>query len=121
MGRAEAPAEPGRERRGYEHVVVNVKPRKRLTDLKDMKGLLVQTTLRINDKIYREAKAEAARIGITVTQFIEKALQSELQRSANSSHQEDIQERNEIMEALLRRTARFRVGRKPKREEMNAR
>jgi len=86
-----------------------------------MKDLLVQTTLRINDNIYREAKAEAARIGITLTQFIEKALQSELQRSAISSHQVAIRERNEIMEALLRRTAHFRVGRKPRREEMNAR
>ena len=92
-----------------------------LTDLRDMKDLLVQTTLRINDNIYREAKAEAARIGITLTQFIEKALQSELDRSANSSQQEEVRERNEIMEALLRRTAHFRVGRKPRREKMNAR
>jgi hypothetical protein len=89
--------------------------------MQDMKDLLVQTTLRINDNIYREAKAEAARIGITLTQFIEKALQSELERSANSLQQEEIRERNEIMEALVRRTAHFRVGRKPKREEMNAR
>jgi hypothetical protein len=81
----------------------------------------VQTTLRINDKVYREAKAEAARIGITLTQFIERALESELKRIANLSHQKDIEERNEMLEALLRRTARFRVGQKPTRQEMNAR
>jgi antitoxin component of RelBE/YafQ-DinJ toxin-antitoxin module len=81
----------------------------------------VQTTLRIDDKIYREAKAEAARLGITLTHFIERALEFQLQQSADSLHQKDIQERNKMMEALLRRTARFRVDRKPTREEMNAR
>ena len=81
----------------------------------------MQTTLRINDELYRQAKAEAARIGITLTEFIEKALASEIQRSANSSQHKEIEERNQLMEALLRRTARFRVGRKPTREEMNAR
>jgi hypothetical protein len=81
----------------------------------------VQTTLRIDDKIYREAKAEAARLGITLTHFIERALEFQLQQPADSLHQKDIQERNKLMEALLRRTARFRVGRKPTREEMNAR
>jgi hypothetical protein len=34
----------------------------------------MQTTLRIDDEIYREAKAEAAREGITLTKFIEEAL-----------------------------------------------
>ncbi|HTD15899.1 MAG TPA: hypothetical protein VK673_12005 [Chthoniobacterales bacterium] len=81
----------------------------------------MQTTLRINDRVYRQAKAEAARVGITLTQFIERALESEIQRSANLSYEKDIQERNELMEALLRRTASFRVGRKPTRQEMNAR
>jgi hypothetical protein len=82
---------------------------------------VMQTTLRINDKLYREAKAEAARTGITLTEFIENALKSQLRKSADSGHQSDIEERNQIMEALLRRTARFRVGRRPTREEMNAR
>ena len=98
---------------------------RRLTDLTgptDMKDfLLMQTTLRINDRIYRQAKAEAARVGITLTEFIERALASEIRRSANLSQEKDIQERNELMEALLRRTAGFRVGRKPTRQEMNAR
>jgi hypothetical protein len=86
-----------------------------------MKDSLVQTTLRINDRVYRQAKAEAARVGITLTEFIERALESEIQRSANLTREKDIQERNELMEALLRRTAGFRVGRKPTRQEMNAR
>jgi predicted HicB family RNase H-like nuclease len=34
----------------------------------------MQTTLRIDDEIYRQAKAEAAREGIILTKFIEEAL-----------------------------------------------
>ena len=37
------------------------------------------TTLRIDDRLYREAKAAAARQGITVTRFIEEALRLKLQ------------------------------------------
>ncbi|WP_299430419.1 toxin-antitoxin system HicB family antitoxin [uncultured Meiothermus sp.] len=39
----------------------------------------MQTTLRINDALYRKAKAEAARQGITLTQFLEEALRLRLQ------------------------------------------
>ncbi|RIH84972.1 toxin-antitoxin system HicB family antitoxin [Calidithermus roseus] len=39
----------------------------------------MQTTLRINDELYRKAKAEAARQGITLTQFLEEALRLRLQ------------------------------------------
>jgi hypothetical protein len=42
----------------------------------------MQTTLRIDDEIYREAKAEAAREGITLTKFIEEALCLRLGRMA---------------------------------------
>lgn len=34
----------------------------------------MQTTLRIDDALYREAKTAAAREGITITRFIEAAL-----------------------------------------------
>jgi len=34
----------------------------------------MQTTLRINDEVFREAKAEAAREGMTLTRFLEEAL-----------------------------------------------
>ncbi len=37
------------------------------------------TTLRIDDRLYREAKAAAARQGITITRFIEEALRLKLQ------------------------------------------
>lgn len=40
----------------------------------------MQTTLRIDDQLYREAKAEAAREGITLTRFLEDALRSKLHR-----------------------------------------
>jgi len=43
----------------------------------------MQTTLRINDGIYRQAKAEAAREGITLTRFIEEALALRLQGAAS--------------------------------------
>jgi hypothetical protein len=41
----------------------------------------MQTTLRIQDDIYREAKAEAAREGISMTRFLESALRMRLGRS----------------------------------------
>lgn len=34
----------------------------------------MQTTMRINDAIFREAKSEAAREGMTLTRFLEEAL-----------------------------------------------
>lgn len=41
----------------------------------------MQTTLRINDEIYRAAKAEATREGITLTRFLESALRLRLRNS----------------------------------------
>lgn len=38
----------------------------------------MQTTLRINDQLYREAKAEAAREGVTLTRFLEEGLRLRL-------------------------------------------
>ena len=83
----------------------------------------VQTTLRIDDAIYREAKAGAARLGLTLTRFIEEALRQRVaaSRKGQSARQSEIEERNRLMESLLRRTANFRVGRKPTREEMHER
>lgn len=83
----------------------------------------MQTTLRIDDTTYREAKAEAARLGLTLTRFIEEALRQRIasSRPGDAARQREIDERNRLMDALLRRTARFRVGRKPTRAEMNDR
>lgn len=86
----------------------------------------MQTTLRIDDAIYREAKAEAARRGVTLTRFLEEALRQKI-ASGRGDHREhherraEVKERDRLMEALLKRTARFRVGKHPTREEMNAR
>jgi hypothetical protein len=44
----------------------------------------MQTTLRIDDTIYRQAKAEAAREGITLTRFIEEALRLRLERTGEA-------------------------------------
>lgn len=40
----------------------------------------MQTTLRIDDRLYREAKAEAARQGVTLTRFLEEGLRLRLER-----------------------------------------
>jgi hypothetical protein len=80
----------------------------------------MQTILRIDDALYREAKAEAARCGVTITRFIEDALRQRLSDQLNEDTvlQVEIAERNQLMEALLQRTAHFRVGSRPTREEM---
>jgi hypothetical protein len=83
----------------------------------------MQTTLRIDGVTYREAKAEAARLGLTVTRFIEEAIHKHVASSRHESatRQSEIEERNRLMESLLRRTVHFRVGRKPTRKETNER
>lgn len=83
----------------------------------------MQTTLRINDHIYREAKAEAARLGITLTRFIEDALRERVAGGAEgvSNRNDEVAERDRLMESLLSATAHFRVGTRPKREESHER
>lgn len=81
----------------------------------------MQTTLRIDDEIYRVAKAEAARRGETLTRFIEQALRDRIERDAERKADREAAERDRLMEALLRRTAHFRIGARPSREEMNDR
>jgi len=83
----------------------------------------MQTTLRLDDAIYRAAKAEAAKRGLTLTKFIETALQSQIEMPLKpiDSFRAEIDERNRLMEELLQRTAHFRIGPKPTRDEMNER
>lgn len=81
----------------------------------------MQTSLRIDDEVYRAAKAQAAHDGTTLTRFIEEALRAHIARAANRSGSDEARERDRLMEGLLRRTAHFRVGRKPTREEANER
>ena len=40
----------------------------------------MQTTLRIDDQLYREAKAEAARTGVTLTRFLEEGIRLRLEK-----------------------------------------
>lgn len=79
----------------------------------------MQTTLRIDGETYRAAKAEAARRGMTITRFIEEALRQRL--AARGPEDAAAAERDRLMEALLRRTAHFRVGRRPTRREASER
>jgi len=81
----------------------------------------MQTTLRIDDEVYRDAKVQAAREGATLTRFIEEALRERIARSATAVASAEVKERDRLMEALLKRTVHFRVGRRPTREEMNER
>jgi len=39
----------------------------------------MQTTLRLDDDLYRQAKARAATLGISLTKFLEEALRERLQ------------------------------------------
>jgi hypothetical protein len=81
----------------------------------------MQTTLRIKEDVYRAAKAEAALRGETMTLFIEEALRERIARSPREPLDPGAQARDRLIKALRRRTARFRIGPKPTREEMNAR
>jgi hypothetical protein len=83
----------------------------------------MQTTLRIDDDVYRQAKAEAARTGVTLTRFIEEALRDRVQRGSDldAALADQERERDRLMEGLLQATAHFRVGKHPTREEMNER
>jgi len=40
----------------------------------------MQTTLRIDDKLYRDAKAKAAREGVTLTRLLEEGLRMRLEK-----------------------------------------
>ncbi|MEN9535193.1 MAG: hypothetical protein RIR37_466 [Verrucomicrobiota bacterium] len=44
----------------------------------------MQTTLRIDDQLYREAKAEAARAGLTLTRFLEEGLRLRLSKKVSA-------------------------------------
>ncbi|GMA14638.1 hypothetical protein E5F05_19220 [Deinococcus metallilatus] len=44
----------------------------------------MQTTLRLNDELYRRAKAEAARQGITLTRLIEEGIRLRLAQTPRS-------------------------------------
>jgi hypothetical protein len=79
----------------------------------------MQTTLRIDNEVYRSAKAEAARLGVTLTKFIEDALRAQVARG--SSRADERAERDRLMERLLHATAHFRVGPRPTREELHER
>jgi antitoxin component of RelBE/YafQ-DinJ toxin-antitoxin module len=82
----------------------------------------MQTTLRIDDETYRRAKAEAARLGVTISRYLEDALRQRVALTgATGELTPEADERNRLMESLLQRTARFRVGECPSRDEMNER
>ena len=50
----------------------------------------MRTTVRINDQLLRDAKAHAARVGCSLTSFIEDALRQSLARQTASPDQERI-------------------------------
>jgi hypothetical protein len=76
-------------------------------------------TVSVDDEAYHAARVEAARRRTSVSALVRRFL-SELPNGALRADPE-VAERNRLMEALLKRTAHFRVGRKPSREEMHAR
>jgi hypothetical protein len=46
----------------------------------------MQTTLRIDDALYRKAKARAASLGISLTQLFEEALRAKLRERSSPRH-----------------------------------
>ena len=46
-------------------------------------GLVMRTTLNLNDQVLRSAKGRAARDGITLTRFVEDALRARLADADN--------------------------------------
>ena len=40
----------------------------------------MQTTLRINDEVYRRAKAKSGELGLSITRFFEEAIQERLEK-----------------------------------------
>jgi Ribbon-helix-helix protein, copG family len=42
----------------------------------------MQTTLRLDDELYRQAKAKAATLGISLTRFLEDAIRERLETTA---------------------------------------
>jgi hypothetical protein len=63
----------------------------------------MRTTVRIDEMVYREAKAEAARLGMTLTRFVEEALRQRIAefRQRDAARQREIEERNRLMDPLL--------------------
>ncbi|MEI6819758.1 MAG: hypothetical protein WCL19_09175 [Verrucomicrobiota bacterium] len=45
----------------------------------------MQTTIRIDENLYREAKAEAAGAGLSLTRFLEECLRSRLETEVSQS------------------------------------
>ena len=76
-------------------------------------------TVAVDEEVYHAARVEAARRRKSLSALVRDFL-VHLQ-SGGAGADPEIEERNRLMEKLLRSTAHFRVGRKPSREEMHAR
>jgi hypothetical protein len=76
-------------------------------------------TVAVDEEVYHAARVEAARRRRSLSALVRDFL-TQLQTGGSGTDPE-IEERNRLMESLLRRTAHFRVGRKPTREELHAR
>ena len=76
-------------------------------------------TVSVKDEVYRQARITAARMGTTVSAMVARYL---LTVTGNDEEkQRDIEDRNKLMEELLRRSAGFSLGTTPTRSEMHER
>lgn len=87
-------------------------------------------TVSVGEEVYHAARVEAARRRKSLSALVRdylSGLQAEDETKGGgragkaSAHNAEIEERNRLMESLLRRAAHFRVGPKATREEMNER
>ena len=76
-------------------------------------------TVSVDDKVYHAARVEAALRRKSLSALVREFL-VELESGVRAADPK-IERRNRAMEALLRRSAHFRMGRPATREEMNAR
>lgn len=76
-------------------------------------------TVAVEDEIYRRARVVAAERGTSLSALVRQHL-TQLAGEQDRRRREAT-ERDRLMEALLQKTAHFRIGTKPTREEMNER
>lgn len=83
----------------------------------------METTLRFDDELHRAAKAEAARRGMSLSSLIEHALRETIGKvpATGTEQLAEIQEREQLLDSLLKSSQHFRIGPRPTREEMNER
>jgi hypothetical protein len=76
----------------------------------------MQVTLQIDRELLQVAQSEAARLGMTLEDFVTDAIKRRCITTCPASAAE-VEERNRLMDELLKATAHFRIGERPTRSD----